>query len=76
MKDIIKARLNEMCTHILFFYNGYQCGIDPISRTHFDMWYGDKDFKAISIDEAMTVNLFGGKCLNEIADDIEITEGL
>ena len=68
----IKNRIDEMAGAFLFTYNGRNCGVDPISRTHFEMWYGEEDMIAKSIDEVMTAPLFGGKCLNEIASDSTI----
>lgn len=68
----IKERIDEMAGAFLFTYNGRNCGVDPISHTHFEMWYGEDDMVAKSIDEVMTAPLFGGKCLNEIASDSTI----
>lgn len=73
--DDIKARLDEMATHILFDYNGKECGIDPLEyNKRYDVWYGESDYTAKSVDEVMAVPLFDGKCLNEIADKIENLE--
>lgn len=66
----IKDRLDEMASHILFEYKGKNCGVDPLSRTHYEMWYGDADMVAASLDEVMTTPFFGGKSLEEIAEDI------
>lgn len=68
----IKKRIDEMAGAFLFVYNGRNCGVDPISHTHFEMWYGEDDIVAQSIDEVMTATLFGGKSLNEIISDIII----
>lgn len=57
-------------SHLTFEYNGMRCGIDPISRDHFEMWYGDTDTVAKSIDEVMTIPLFAGKTLSEISNEI------
>ena len=73
--DTIKNRLDEMCSHILFDYNGKGCGIDPLSRDRrYDMWYGNETYTAKSIDEAVTVPLFDGKSLKDIVDKIENVE--
>ncbi len=63
-----------MCNHILFEYNGVSCGIDPISSTHFDMWYGDKTYIAKSLECVMNATVFDGKTLKEIAYYIENLE--
>lgn len=70
----IYNRLLEMCTHILFDYNGHNCGIDPLSKTTIDMWYGDIACTVSSVDEAMNYPLFNGKTINEISEDIKNLE--
>lgn len=70
----IKNRIDSLASFFGFDYNGKACGIDPISHTHFDMWYGNKDHLAKSIDEVMNVSLFDGKSLSEIYEKIEITD--
>ena len=73
--DKIKDRINEICTVFSFEYNGKVCGVDPLSASEFNMWYGeDKNHTACSIDEVMNVNLFDGKSLNDIADKIDIID--
>lgn len=68
----IKNRIGEICTHFLFEYNGKDCGVDPLSKNEFDMWY-DKDFHvAKSIDEVMTHPMFDNKSLEDICDKIDI----
>jgi hypothetical protein len=68
----IREKLEEMQSHILFDYNNESCGIDPLSRSHFDMWYGDESYTVSSIDEVMSTPVFGGKALENIADEIDI----
>lgn len=73
----IKDRINEICTALEFDYKGLHSGVDPLSKTHFDMWYGeDIIYTATSIDEVMSVKLFDGKSLTEIVDEIEEVDGL
>jgi len=74
MADKIKSRINELCTHMLFEFKGVDCGVDPLSRDHFDMWYGKESFTAKSIDEVMSTPFFNGHCLNDIAESVEITD--
>lgn len=76
MNDInkIKNRINEMCSHLTFEYNGVECGIDPLSIDEFDMWYGNKIFNAKSVEEVINYPLFDGKSLVDITDSIKITE--
>ena len=70
----LKSRINELCTDITFKLNGKSCGIDPITHSHFDMWYGDKNYTANSIDEVMDIKFFDGKSLSEIADSLMLID--
>ncbi|MGI6270110.1 MAG: hypothetical protein ACOYKJ_06215 [Candidatus Howiella sp.] len=70
----IRDRLDSLISFFGFDYNGKACGVDPISHTHFEMWCGNDYLVAKSIDEVMSVSLFNGKSLAEIADDINITD--
>lgn len=70
--DEIRSRINEMCSHFTFEYNGKDCGVDPLSRTRFDMWYGDIQYTAKNIDEVMNTSIFEGKSLSEIPNDIKV----
>lgn len=72
----LRGRIESLCTHILFDYNGKECGVDPFSTEHFDMWCGDAFMEAHSTDEVMQVSFFDGKALEDIADQIENVEGL
>lgn len=56
--DDIKQCLKELRTHILFDYDGKQCGIDPISHSHFEMWCGDKDCTVNNIEGVMNEPFF------------------
>ena len=58
-----------------FNYNQKNCGVDPISHTQYEMWYGEEEtYTAKSIEEVMSVPLFNGKSINEIYTEIEITD--
>ena len=66
----MKEYLGNLTSHVMFEYNGYSCGVDPLARDKFDMWYGDESMTAHSIDEVMTTKFFDGKSLENILDDI------
>ena len=67
----VKNDLASIVNYATFYYNGKLSGIDPISKEHFNLWYGpDKTYTAKSIDEAMEYPLFDGKSFFEIFDDI------
>lgn len=70
----IRDRIAEIVTQITFTYNGKNCGVDPMSSTEFDMWYGDELLTASSIEEVMSTKLFDDKSLADIVDDIEDLE--
>lgn len=71
----LKDRINQLCTHVTFDYNGKSCGVDPLSTSEFDMWYGDESITLDSIDEVMNKPFFDGKALKDIVDKVEfITE--
>ena len=72
--DSIKERINELASHFTFEYKNTACGVDPFSENDFDLWCGDNNMTAKSIDEVMTTPFFNGKSLSEIADDIEIID--
>ena len=67
----LKKRIESLTGVIEFDYNGTPCGIDPINHSHYDMWYGDVSITAKSIDEVMTMNLFGKQALKDIYKDIK-----
>ena len=72
----LQDRIESLCTHVLFEYNGKECGVDPFNEKHFDMWCGDDYMKAHSIDEVMKTPFFNGKALEDIVDQLENVEGM
>lgn len=66
----VKAYLSALTSHVTFEYNGLNCGIDPLSKAQFEMWYGDKSTTVNSIEVVMTTKFFDGKSLEEIWNDI------
>lgn len=66
----VKKYLSSLIRHITFEYNGYSCGVDPITLNSFDMWYGDNVITVDSIDQVINNNFFDGKSLKDIFDDI------
>lgn len=66
----IKEFLENLTGHIMFEYNGYLCGVDPLFADNYTMWYGAKCITATSIDEVMNRKFFDGKSLSEIEADI------
>lgn len=66
----VKNYISNLMGHVTFDYNGYSCGIDPLSLDSFDMWYGDKETTVDSVKKAFTIKFFDGKSLTEIWDDV------
>ena len=66
LKEIILSNFS----HILFTYNGKNCGIDPLGVSNFDVWCGDNNVNVDSIDKVTTVPIFDGKSLTEIISSI------
>lgn len=66
----VKNYLAKLTSHVLFEYKGKSCGVDPLSRNQFNMWYGSEGTTVSSIDEVMTTKFFDGKSLKEIWDHI------
>ena len=67
----IREHLGNLIGAITFEYNGKNCGIDPLSLNKFEMWYGDDETVAESVDEVMSIDFFDGNCLEEIIEDAE-----
>ena len=70
----IKARIAEHCTLFGFEYKGKIGDVDPYSDDSYDLTYDGETINVHSIDEVMNTPYFDGKCLNEIYNEIEITE--
>lgn len=72
--DTLKKKIDSLSSHILFNYKEMSCGIDPLNRNHIDMWYGNNSITVKSIDRVMSEPFFDGKCLNDIASEIQNVE--
>lgn len=69
-REKLRNRISSLCTHILFEYEGRNCGIDPISKKEIDVWFGDDFMTCRSVDEVMSAPVFGGKSLGEISEEV------
>lgn len=68
--DKLREQINSMVSHVTFSYHGRDCGVDPLSRDHFDLWCGDETTTVDSIDAVMETPFFFGKPLKNITKDI------
>ena len=72
--DDVIDRLANLENHLLFQYQGQKCGIDPITKSHYNIWMGEKSFVVSSIDDVMNSEIWQGKSLCAIFDDISIVD--
>ena len=68
----VRDRLEEMENHFLFTFHGQACGVDPISRTQYNMWYGSSHLTVSGVDEVFNTKFWEGKALTEIFSSVEI----
>ncbi len=74
----IRNRIAECCTLFGFIYNQAECHVDPYykgSNSYEYLLFCNGDEMTVhSLDEVMNTPFFNGRCLNDIADAIEITD--
>lgn len=63
----LKKIIDGFTSAVTFIYKGWQCGVDPLSRTEYGVWYGDIVVTVDSLDKVMDCDKFDGKPLKEIA---------
>ena len=66
----LKVHLTNLVGHVTFIYNGFSCGIDPLAKDLFEVWCGDDAFSVSSVDEVLNDELFDGRSLTDIWDDV------
>ena len=64
--------IDSLTSDIDFEYAGKHGAVCPFSRTAISLSYGDEVHDHTSIADVMDDKIFDGKCLNEIADQIEL----
>lgn len=74
----IRDRIAEGCTLFGFEYHQKECHVDPCytpSKGHEYLLFCDgSEYTVYTLENVMLTPFFDGKCLNDIAEDIEITE--
>lgn len=66
----VKKYLSNLAGHVTFEYNGFPCGVDPLSLNSFYMWYGENDITVESVEEVVNTKFFDGKSLKDIWDSV------
>ena len=66
-----KKHINSLTSHILFDFNGKECGIDPLSKNKFDVWYGENLQTVQSVHDVMSIPIFDGQSLTQVFDKID-----
>lgn len=64
--------IDSMAGDIDFEYQGIHGSICPFSRTNISIAYGEAEKTHENIEGAMNDRIYSGKCLNDIAEEIEI----
>lgn len=64
-----KNYLKQLIGTVIFDYKGYSCGVDPINKTKYDIWCGEKITTVESVDSVLTSDIFDGKRLIDIFDE-------
>lgn len=65
-----KKHMDRLVGCVNFTYNGRPCGVDPLGRTQYDMWYGDNVITVNSVEDVLNVKFFDGKSLTEIWGEV------
>lgn len=69
--DDFQQQIESIETHILFDFNGKSCGVDPLSKTEYDVWCGT-DYETVdSAEKVMSVPIFDGQSLSDVFDRIK-----
>ena len=63
--------INSLTSHFLFDFNNKKCGVDPLSKDEFDVWYGEELHTVKSVEEVMTIPIFDGSSLTQIFNKIK-----
>ena len=64
----LEEHMEQLVSHVTFDYNGKSCGIDPISRDQYELWYGENCATATSLEKLMNTKVFDGLSIVDIWD--------
>lgn len=65
-----KNHIDHLAGCVNFTYNDYPCGVDPMGRTKYDMWYGDNAVTVDSVEKVLNTKFFDGQSLTDIWGDV------
>ena len=54
----LAEQINSLVGLISFEYKGKGCGIDPITHSKIDIWYGDNGETVDSVEKALQIRIF------------------
>lgn len=66
----VRTYLKDLVGHVTFDYNGRHCGVEPLWKNEFEMWYGNDYIVVKNIDDVFNKPFFNGKTLNDIWSDV------
>lgn len=74
-KENLRDIILECCNDVTFVYNGKKSGVTSTVKNYeptFHAWHGDftKDYK--DIDSLMNDNIYSGKSINDLVDEVTI----
>ena len=77
--ETIKNRIDEMCTLFGFEYNGKEGNVDPCydhiaKQNDFLLYFAGEEQTVHDIESVMNTPFIDGHSLNEVAEQLEITE--
>lgn len=71
-KEKLFELINSLSCDIEFVYAEKNGSICPLSRNDIDLVYGKLEKNYDSVDKLMSDNVFEGKCLNDIAEKLDV----
>ena len=71
-RDDLKNMIDSLTQDVEFDYSGMHGSICPFSRGEIYVQFGRKTRQFKSVDAVMDTPFFGGKALNEIADQLSL----
>lgn len=71
-KKELRQMIDSLTDDIEFDYDGEHGSICPFSRSDIVVGYGEREVRCSNIDEVMKLEIFNGKCIEDICDELFI----